>query len=277
LTLSRCLPILIIVRWSKTRTPCTLALSLLLGLCAGYGCDVKLPWEETDWSSNVAVDTTPAPTDLPDVGSDSEAGPGDSTAFGKLVGIFELVYYWQVHEEDHPGPPEVELVRVDKSVIATVSEGFASALVMEGTGKLKDGRLVTLHTTCNFSATAWCFIEGDPDAEPYGLGSEGPLRPFRSIALGVAWGLQGQVVYVPDVDGVQVPAAGGTAKHDGCLLVNDTGWSLGPQLLDLYVLHHDHAEYLYGVFPDDYSVDLFSESPFCPASANDLGEFFPLP
>lgn len=252
-----------------------LAITLLFGLWAAPGCEFDMPWEEADLSANVTVDVVPTP--VPEVVDAPDATDGDYVDQGKLVGEFELVYYWQVHEEDYPGPPEVDLVRVDKSVIATVSEQFASALVMEGTGKLKDGRLVTLHKTCNFSATAWCFIEGDPKLEPYGLGSEGPLRPFLSVALGMAWGLQGQVVYVPQFDGIEVPSAGGTAQHDGCLLVNDTGWSLGPHLLDLYVYDHAHAQYLYEVFPDDYSVNLFSDSPLCPSSADDLSDCFPLP
>ena len=199
-----------------------------------------------------------------DVDVADSSGTDTALGYGTSVGTFELVCYWMAMEADHPGPPEVALEDDDGEVLATVSLGFADAIMLEGTGELLDGRILNLKNECPDAPTGWCYLEVDLEEAPYGLGSEVPLEPFRSVALDPSHDLAGQVLYAPALDGMILPTAEfiGPA-HDGCLVVADTGWSLGVEQVDLYVYLEGYHSSI-GDALDDDSVELYRDSPHCP-------------
>ena len=169
-----------------------------------------------------------------------------------------------VFEADHPGPPVVGLEDDDGAVLALVSQDFADTLVLEGTGQLLDGRILNLKNECPAAPTGWCYFEVDGDLAPYGLGSSGALEPFRSVAMDEGLGLMGQRLYAPALDGLALPSAEFVGPvHDGCLVVRDTGWSLGANHVDLYVYLEAYHVPLDAAL-DTGAFPLFSDSPLCP-------------
>jgi len=206
------------------------------------------------------------PSDHFPVVGEYAAVPGAEPPPGVPLGVFDLVFYWMAMEADHPGPPEVALEASGGQVLAVVSQAFADVLSLEGTGRLVDGRILNLHKPCAGAPTGWCYMEVDQEEAPYGLGSEGPLMPFRSIALDESLGLLGEILYAPAFHGLTLPTdAFGTALHDGCLEVTDMGWSLTTETLDLYVYEESWHEGVAEALGTDH-VSLYRDSPACPDS-----------
>jgi hypothetical protein len=79
----------------------------------------------------------------------------------------DLTYYWIAHPDDydHSGK-SVTVKTCDGKSLGTVSQEYADALVMEGTG-IVDGNIINLGScSCNNYA---CFMEVDKKEDPYGL------------------------------------------------------------------------------------------------------------
>jgi hypothetical protein len=78
-----------------------------------------------------------------------------------------LTYYWIAHPEDYKtGGKSVTVKTCDGKSLGTVSEEYADALVMEGTG-IVDNKVINLGgCTCNDYK---CFMEVDKSEDPYGL------------------------------------------------------------------------------------------------------------
>jgi len=187
------------------------------------------------------------------------------------LGSFATSFYWLEHEKDYPGEATVPLYRGQAEVLATVSDEFAKALTMEGTGVLTDGRMVNLLVSCSFAKYGWCFTESDPLEAPFGAGSYAPLVPFFSVALHQALFLQGEVVYSPQFDGLPLPGSpiGDKLTHSGCLAVADTGWSLALGTVDIFVWDKPlHKEVAAGLNVDH--VELVRNSPNCPGTVWEL-------
>ena len=207
-----------------------------------------------------------------------EVSPGDTGTEAELVGHFELIYYWRVKESDYPGDKTVEILSAHEEVLAVVSQDFADELTMEGTGLLEDGRLLGLDVPCEHSPTEWCYQELDLELCPYGKGTKGPLRPFRTVAVAGFWeAFEGDVWYVPELDGLTVPGPAGNLVHDGCVVVGDTGWSLTKQRLDLFI--YEEAFFLTAEIQlaSESKVEARVDSNKCPVSAKNVSDFWPLP
>ncbi len=190
---------------------------------------------------------------------------------GSGIGNFKLTYYWIVYEQEFPGRPAVPLYTTDGKVIAVVTDRFAERVTMEGTGVLRDGRIVNLHEECDFATHGWCFLDVDRDAAPFGYGSYDPLRPFRTLAVPSDEIPRGTVVYVPDFDGMPLPTdEGGFDFHDGCFVVEDTGWSLHGKHIDLFALAEAHYKALDERMKGRERVSVFLDSPLCPSSSSAL-------
>jgi hypothetical protein len=195
----------------------------------------------------------------------------------EYLGDFRLVYYWQAREADHQGEKTVALTDKSGTVLATVSEGFAEALTLEGTGLLEDGRLVGLHGPCSHTETAWCFRVADPSVAPYGEGAWGPLSPFRSASLASYWDLRRTSLYIPALKGVEMPTADGQTKpHDGCLIADDFGWSLTKKDIDFFILDEKYHQAIIDQIPWDQQVEVYANSSQCPGKGQADYFFFPL-
>jgi hypothetical protein len=151
----------------------------------------------------------------------------------------DFTYYWIAHPEDYSHTGKDVTVRTcDGDSIGTVSEQYADALVMEGTGVL--GNKVVNLGGCSCSNYK-CFMEVDKKEDPYGLTGKlnsdmkiyaltklniffkkkmiaygSPLRPYITIAANDI--KKNTKIYVPSIDGWEIP--GSSKKHNGCLLVD---------------------------------------------------------
>jgi 3D (Asp-Asp-Asp) domain-containing protein len=129
---------------------------------------------------------------------------------------------------------QVTLYETGCKPIAEVSRDFASALALQGTGKLKDGRVLNIwgHCACGHSP---CF---KVTAAQWGTGGSGrQLQPFRTVAVDPKMIKIGSLLHVPFLEGRQMPgrAPWGGYIHDGCVVADDVGGGIKGTQLDLFV------------------------------------------
>jgi 3D (Asp-Asp-Asp) domain-containing protein len=183
--------------------------------CALAGCD-GAEAAEPDASVDAAIDARPSA--------------------GAARGTFELTYYWVTSETDYSGTASERLLTPGCALLATVTPEFARSLRLEGTGRLRDGRVVNVSGACPCD-TAACFAEVDAE-HPWGIGvQDRPLVPYRSVAVDRAVVPYGTWLWVAELDGVAVPgeAPWGGFVHDGCVQAADTGGSIDGAHLDWFV------------------------------------------
>ena len=118
--------------------------------------------------------------------------------------------------------------------IAQVSKEFGAQLALQGTGQLKDGRVVNVwgHCSCERSP---CF---KVTSAKWGTSGSGrPLQPFRTVAVDPRVIKLGSLLYVPLLDGRTMPGRSpwGGFVHDGCVVADDTGGGIDGNQLDLFV------------------------------------------
>jgi 3D (Asp-Asp-Asp) domain-containing protein len=118
--------------------------------------------------------------------------------------------------------------------IAEVSKEFGAQLALQGSGKLKDGRVLNVWGTCSCPRSP-CFkvIE-----QQWGTAGNGrPLQPFRTVAVDPKVIKLGSLLYVPLLEGRMMPGRSpwGGFVHDGCVVADDVGGGIKGQQLDLFV------------------------------------------
>jgi 3D (Asp-Asp-Asp) domain-containing protein len=191
--------------------------------------------------------TTEAPTKV-------ETGP-------RSLGPFTITFYYVVGEEEIAAKPVVvaandnrgsdsgdarDLAAIAPDLvtlyagggkcepIADVSKGFATQLAVQGTGKLRDGRVLNIWGHCNCKHTP-CFKVTQAQWGTAGTGRS--LLPFRTIAVDPKVVKLGSLLYVPLLEGRTMPgrAPWGGYVHDGCVVADDTGGHIGGNRIDLFV------------------------------------------
>ena len=118
--------------------------------------------------------------------------------------------------------------------IAEVSPEFFQQLRVQGTGKLRDGRMLNVWGRCDCE-TSPCFKE---ISHQWGNAGNGrPLQPFRTVAVDPKVVKLGSLLYVPLLEGRTMPgrAPWGGYVHDGCVVADDTGGGIKGEQLDLFV------------------------------------------
>ncbi|MDQ3367072.1 MAG: 3D domain-containing protein [Myxococcota bacterium] len=167
----------------------------------------------------------PAPT-----GSDSEpdddADEGDDRHRGGGTELAAIA----------PPPPDLTLLYGPKGCepIAEVSRAFAHQLRIQGTGKLRDGRVLNVWGHCSCPGSV-CYKE---ITQQWGTAGNGrPLQPFRTVAVDPKLIKLGSLLYVPLLEGRTMPgrAPWGGFVHDGCVVADDTGGGIKDRQLDLFV------------------------------------------
>ncbi|HWU88770.1 MAG TPA: 3D domain-containing protein [Kofleriaceae bacterium] len=122
----------------------------------------------------------------------------------------------------------------DCEPIAETTREFADELAMQGTGKLRDGRVLNVWGPCNCpTSPCWKVIE-----QQWGTGGGGrPLQPFRTVAVDPKLIRLGSLLYIPLLEGRLMPgrAPWGGFVHDGCVVADDTGAAIRDHQLDLFV------------------------------------------
>lgn len=118
--------------------------------------------------------------------------------------------------------------------IQEVTKEFAAALEMQGTGKLRDGRVLNIWGACNCERTP-CFKVTENQWGTAGSGH--PLQPFRTVAVDPKVVKIGSLLHVPLLEGRLMPgrAPWGGFVHDGCVVADDTGGGINDNQLDLFV------------------------------------------
>jgi 3D (Asp-Asp-Asp) domain-containing protein len=118
--------------------------------------------------------------------------------------------------------------------IAEVSKEFASQLALQGTGKLRDGRVVNIWGACGCKRSP-CFQV--TQAQWGTAGSGRALQPFRTVAVDPKIVKLGSLLYVPLLEGRTMPGREpwGGYVHDGCVIADDTGGHIAGNRLDLFV------------------------------------------
>ncbi|CEP19694.1 hypothetical protein [Parasitella parasitica] len=129
-------------------------------------------------------------------------------------------------------------------IIAKVSKITYDKFQMEGTGLLLSGTMVNLGSSKN------TFMKVNRKKNPYGLGSnENSLIPWVSVAANDI--RKGTTLYIKKLDGVKLPDG---KVHNGCVRVDDTGWSMGGCHIDFFVLQYKAYQILDTKLPEHVSV-----------------------
>ena len=111
---------------------------------------------------------------------------------------------------------------INEVIYTTESQKFQ----MEGTGLLKSGTMVNLGESNNV------FMKLNRKETPFGLGDNGnALEPYVSVASNDV--KRGTKLYIKELDGLKLPDGG---THNGCVRVDDKGWSFSGCQLDWFVL-----------------------------------------
>jgi 3D (Asp-Asp-Asp) domain-containing protein len=111
-------------------------------------------------------------------------------------------------------------------VIAHTKHRFKLDLVRQGTGRLRDGRMVVFINRIKGESRFRVF------KSKYGLGSTGcHLVPYRTIAVDPRFVKLGTKLYIPKIKGTKLPD--GTV-HDGMFVAADRGHFRGAHV-DLFV------------------------------------------
>lgn len=119
--------------------------------------------------------------------------------------------------------------------IAESTREFAREATMQGTGKLRDGRVVNVTGPCSCpSSPCWRVVTG----QHWGTAGTGrSLQPFRTVAVDPKVVKLGSLLYVPLLEGRTMPGRSpwGGYVHDGCVVADDTGGAVRGKQLDLFV------------------------------------------
>lgn len=170
----------------------------------------------------------------------------------KPLGTFDITFYYVAAEDEvkpkaaNDNVESTELTAVAASevvtlyepktceAIADVSPEFEQQLVLQGTGKLHDGRVLNIWGACKCDRKP-CFKVTENKWGSAGNGR--PLQPFRTVAVDPKVIKLGSLLYVPELAGRTMPgrAPWGGYIHDGCVTADDTGGGIDGHQLDLFV------------------------------------------
>ncbi|KAI8143777.1 hypothetical protein BJV82DRAFT_557442 [Fennellomyces sp. T-0311] len=169
------------------------------------------------------------------------AAPIESRGIGSCYrnGKAKLTMYWVPKQGDVDMLNNGKVVKLNGSktkslktksgkTIEKVSSVTYEKFQMEGTGLLQSGKMVNLGENKNV------FIELDRVKTPYGLGDRtNGLQPWTSVASNDI--PHGTKLYIKQLDGLKLPNG---RTHNGCVKVEDKGWSFPGCQLDWFVLQY---------------------------------------
>jgi 3D (Asp-Asp-Asp) domain-containing protein len=160
-----------------------------------------------------------------------------------------LRFYWLSLEADYeeassPSVPRagacalppnrwVELYTKEGFFFGRVPERYACSLKLEGSGLMRDGRIINYTGSCKFGYGT-CFEQLDIGDFPFGRGAgQRPLIPFKSVAVDPRVIRLGEPLYIPEFDGMVLPDG---SIHDGCVRADDTGGGIKGRKMDFFVV-----------------------------------------
>lgn len=155
---------------------------------------------------------------------------------------FRLSFYWLAYESDYANElHDIDIYDRHGFWLGRYPSAFVYELRLEGTGVLRDGRLINYDGTCAYGIGT-CFSVLDPESHPLGRGVQSrPLVPFRSVAVDPRYIPIGAPIYVPEIVGMILPDG---TRHDGCLRADDQGGAIKQHKLDFFVESYLNFKYL---------------------------------
>jgi len=155
---------------------------------------------------------------------------------------FRLSYYWLAYESEYA------MEKYDTDIydkygfwVGRYPQAFVYELKLEGTGVLRDGRMLNYDGPCAWGIGT-CFSPLDVHEHPMGRGVQNrPLQPFRSVAVDPLLIPIGSPIFVPEIVGMELPDG---TRHDGCLRADDQGGAIKGGKLDFFVESYFNFKYL---------------------------------
>lgn len=151
-----------------------------------------------------------------------------STAHARdKVGKAVLTFYWTIDESSstYDGKATATLRDQKGRVIAKTHPRFRRDLIRQGSGWLRDGRVLVYYGKVRGE------VRFTLTKSKYGIGSNGcPLIPHRTVAVDPRWVKLGSKLYIPELEGAKLPD--GTV-HDGMFIASDRGQFRGAHI-DLF-------------------------------------------
>jgi 3D (Asp-Asp-Asp) domain-containing protein len=201
-----------------------------------------------------------------DAGPDTGASEPDMADNRVSIGTVWNTYYWLADEAEHPGAKTVELLDQACEPVGTVSEDYADALCIEGSGKLDDGTIVNYASLCDCgrpcsSGNIICWSALDGSQFPWGQGSfSNALVPLRSLAVDREFVAIRTVIYIAQFDGLEIPALGGVSAftHDGCFRADDVGGGIDGNHIDIMAGTTEMWRHMETVYPTRSDLDAYT-------------------
>jgi 3D (Asp-Asp-Asp) domain-containing protein len=146
---------------------------------------------------------------------------------------FRLSFYWLAYESEYANESyDTPIYTRQGFYIGSFPSAFVFELKLEGSGVLRDGRVLNYDGECNYGMGT-CFKALTLEEHPLGAGVQGrPLVPFRSIAVDPRFIPIGATIYIPELVGVLMPDG---TRHDGCLRADDMGGAIKEHKIDFFV------------------------------------------
>ncbi len=161
---------------------------------------------------------------------------GDTPPNSRLLGVFVPTIYrildeaapeWSAEKASEP------LLSPDGRVIATIGPALKRQLDLEGSVRLRDGRIVNVEEKVN-GKFRYLVVRN----APFGVAMPGfKLIPYRSISVDPRRIKLGTVLYIPALAGVALPSGD---VHDGFCFAHDTGQGIVGNRIEIFVgFEHD--------------------------------------
>lgn len=174
---------------------------------------------------------------------------------------YKMTFYWLAFESEYANEPRtVELYTRGGWVLGRFAPAYAFELKMEGSGVLRDGRVVNYDGRCAYGIGT-CYQTLDVREHPLGKGGQGrALVPFRSVAVDPRFVPLGTPLYLPELSGMLLPDG---TRHDGCVRADDTGGNIKKRELDFFVESYAYYKFLDDALSGHNKVTPFIEEPRC--------------
>jgi 3D (Asp-Asp-Asp) domain-containing protein len=156
---------------------------------------------------------------------------------GHELGSFRNTMYWVAQESEYGSQPATDpVLDLEGNVLARVSSGFKKSLLLEGTGKLLDGRVLNYAGKKDGSSRFHFTVH------PWGRGvGDCALVPFHTVAVDPARIPLGSTVEIAETRGMKFPDG---TLHDGLWRAEDIGGAIVGDRIDLFIADKSHRKVL---------------------------------
>lgn len=174
---------------------------------------------------------------------------------------YKLSFYWLTWESEYANEPyDTGIYTREGFYIGRFPRTFVFELKLEGTGILRDGRILNYDGDCPYGIGT-CFRALDPAVQPLGAGGQGrALEPYRSVAIDPRLIPIGTPVYIPELRGLRLADG---SRHDGCVRADDTGGGIKHRKVDFFVESYAQYKLLADRLWWDLGITPLVEEPRC--------------